>query len=80
MTDIEIKAVDHNTTCEELREAIARQQELLSEMERAPLAIAGGATLGGDLLPGSTANSPNNTVIEAEIQRLQQALVDNGCE
>lgn len=49
-------------------------------MERAPLAIAGGGTLGGDLLPGSTANSPNNTVIEAEIQRLQQALVDNGCD
>ena len=76
----ETKTVDHNTTCEELRQAIAQQQEVLSEMERAPLAMAGGATLGGDLLPGSTANSPNNTVIESEIQRLQQALRDNGCE
>lgn len=47
MTDIEIKAVDHEATCEELRGAIARQQEILSEMERAPLAIAGGGTLEG---------------------------------
>lgn len=76
---IEVTAVDKDMTCDELRDALARQQSLLVD-ETDAKALIGGATVGGDLLPGSTNEGPNNTVIEAEIQRLQQAMAEKGCE
>ncbi len=80
MTNLDTSAINKDTSCEDLKEALARQHELLRQQVEAHGALVGGATVGGELLPGSTNEGPNNTVIEAEIERINQLLVEKGCE
>lgn len=75
---IEVTASDTNLTCDELRDAVSRLQALLVDQVDAKALM--GATVGGDLLPGSTTDGPDNSGIEAEIQRIQQAMADKGCD
>jgi len=82
MTNLETSAINSDASCEELKEALARQHELLllRQQVEAHGALVGGATMGGELLPESTNECPNNTVIESEIERINQLLVEKGCE
>ena len=79
MNEIDTSAINMDATCDELRDALARQQSLLLDMAKSSVMV-GGATLDGELLPGSTGEAPNNTVIEAEIARLEKAIAEKSCD
>lgn len=81
MTNLEIGEVDLDATCDELRDALARQQSLLTDATRIPGAMLGGAVDGGTaLIPGASLDDLDTTAIEAEIQRLHKAMEDKGCD
>ena len=80
MNEIDTSALETDATCDELRDALARQQSLLLLDMAKSSVLVGGATLDGELLPGSTGETPNNTVIEAEIARLEKAIAEKSCD
>ncbi len=67
-------------SCEELKDALAAQQELLRQQIEGKGAVVGGATVGGEMLPGSTKAPEMNTAIEFEIERIEALLQQKGCQ